>query len=294
MKPLACAFFLWIVNLAPATAQIPAQPADPNQPIPAQPVQPAPPPSAATPAIPSTISVVPTVPSVSIIADSSLKAVLQDLAQSWADSLGSNPQVPITLTNAGTMRAKIEAGTTWDVAIDADIDATKEMTGKGLLLSANQYSLARNMVVLLGRTPLVKSDELDWFDLVGTEWKKVALGNPDLVVSGRVARRALQKHDLINDDNKKVFVYAANETAALQLAQKLQVNAVFVYKTDLTDLSLPGFDLFPLKTEDAPPVFYTAAIFHLAKNPTLAQAFLDYCVSPAGKAIWIKHGFETN
>jgi molybdate transport system substrate-binding protein len=290
---------LWAFSSLFASAQIPAQPADPNQPIPAIPVQPPPavPPLPAAPttnAATATAPAAPSGPSVSIIADSSLKAVLQELAQTWADSLDSSPQVPITLTNAGTMRAKIEAGATWDVAIGADVDDMKEMTDKGLLLEANQQSLARNTLVLLGRTPLVKNDDLDWFDLVGTEWKKVALGNPDLVTSGRLARRALQRHDLVNDDTKSVFAYAPTEKAALALAERQQADAVFLYKTDAAGASLPGFDLFPLKTEDAPPVFYTAAIFHLAQNPALARAFITYCASEPARAIWTKYGFETN
>jgi molybdate transport system substrate-binding protein len=303
MKFLSLAFVLWAESFLAMSAQTPAQPADPNQPIPAQPVQ-APPAAPAMPAVstaPATPAVAapvgtlsPPVPSVSVIADSSLKAVLQELAQTWADSLDSNPQVPITLTNAGTMRAKIESGAAWDLAIGADVEDMKEMTDKGLLLLPDQRSLARNSIVLLGRQPLVKDDELDWFDLIGTEWKKVALGNPDLVVSGRVAKRALQRHDLVNDDNKGLFVYAATERAALQLAQQQQADAVFVYKTDAAMANLPGFDLFPIKTEDAPPVFYTAAIFRLSQNPALARAFLIYCGSEAARAIWTKYGFETN
>jgi molybdenum ABC transporter molybdate-binding protein len=162
------------------------------------------------------------------------------------------------------------------------------------LLAADQRSLARNTLVLLGRQPLVKSDELDWFDLVGTEWKKVALGNPDLVASGRVAKRALDAHHLVNDDNKGVFAYAATEKAALQLAQQQQADAIFVLKTDTVGINLPGFDLFPLKSEDAPPIFYTAAIFRLAQNPALARSFLTFCESEAARAIWTKYGFETN
>ena len=45
--------------------------------------------------------------------------------------------------------------------------------------------------LLRWRGDLVKDDDLDWFDLIGTEWKKVAMGNPDLTASGRVAQRAL-------------------------------------------------------------------------------------------------------
>jgi len=285
-------------------AQVPAQPADPNQAIPAQPVQPAAPavapipaaPASATPSTDATTAAVPvtTGPSISIIADSSLKAVLQELAQTWADSQASSPEMPITLTNAGTMRAKIEAGGIWDLALDADVDDTKAMTTSGLLLPTGQQSLARNTLVIYGRAPLVKDDDLDWFDLIGTEWKKVAVGNPDLTASGRVAQYALRKHDLLDGDHKDVYVHAANENAALALLQREKADAAFVFATDLPGINLPGFQPFAIKAEDAPPVFYTAAIFRLAKSPDLALAFLKYISGESARPVWAKYGFETD
>lgn len=228
------------------------------------------------------------------MADSSLREVLQELAQSWADSLDSSPQVPLTLTNAGTMRAKLAAGLPCDMVISADLQDVKEMTDKNMLFAEGQHSVARNALVIYGRKALVKDDELEWFDLIGSEWKKVALGNPDLVASGRVAKRALQKHGLLNDENKNVFTYEGTEALALQVAEREQADAVFVYKTDLGAISLPGFEMVTLKSEDAPPIFYTAAVCRLAKNPTMAHAFIDYCTGDTGKEIWAKHGFETN
>jgi molybdate transport system substrate-binding protein len=295
MKTMLLCFALLFFSFGRGAAQpaTPATPADPNQARPAQPVAPdsLPPPAPATnnaPAAPTSQV------AVAIIAESSLKQVLQELVQTWADAQDSSPQVPLTLTNSGTLRAKVEAGSTWDVVISADVADVKEMTDKGLLFADGQRSLARNTLVIFGRKALVKDDDLDWFDLIGTEWKKVALGNPDLVASGRVAKRALQKHGLVNDDNKDLFVYAPTETLALAVAQREQADAVFVYKTDAANIKLPGFDIFPLKTEDAPPVFYTAAVCRLAKKPVQARAFIDYCMSEAAKAIWAKYGFETN
>ena len=222
---------------------------------------------------------------------------MQELAQSWADSQDSSPQVPLTLTNAGTLRAKVESSTpesAWDVVISADVADVKEMTDKSFLFADDQRSLARNSLVVYGRKALVKDDELDWFDLVGTEWKKVALGNPDLVASGRVAKRALQKHDLLGDDNKDTYDYEPMEKLAVAVVDREKADAVFLFKTDAMRMSIPGFENFPVTTDDAPPVFYTAAVCRLSKNPTLARAFIDYCGSDAAKPIWAKYGFETN
>jgi molybdenum ABC transporter molybdate-binding protein len=292
----------------PAQTAIPARPADPNQAMPAQPVEPMPVPpapkpvpakpadaSTPTPTAPASDASTPSGPvALSIIADSSLKQVIQELAQGWADSLDNAPQVPLTLTNEGTIRSKIEGGSSWDLVISADVQDVKDMTGSGLLVADGQSSLARNSLMIYGRKALLKDDDLDWFDLVGTEWKKVALGNPDLVASGRVAKIALQKHNLINDDTKGVFIYAPTEARAVAIVEQEKADAVIVYKTDLTNLKLPGFDSYPLKSDEAPPVFYTAAVCKSAKNAAQAQAFILYCTSDAAKAIWAKYRFETN
>jgi molybdenum ABC transporter molybdate-binding protein len=297
---------LLMLGLVPLSAQtaIPARPADPSQAMPAQPVTPMPVPATpATPAIsapsapaaPDTNSPANSSPvAVSIVADSSLKKVLQELAQNWADSLDNAPQVPLTLTNEATIRSKIEAGSPWDLIISADIADVKDMTDKGLLVTDGQRSLARNSLAIYGRKALIKDDELEWFDLIGSEWKKVALGNPDMVASGRAAKLILQKHGLINDDTKDVFVYTPNEARAINVVQSEKADAVFAYKTDLIGIKLPGFDFFPLKPEDAPPIFYTAAVCHGAKNAEQAQAFILYCASDGARPIWAKYGFETN
>ena len=294
---------------APLLAQpaTPAQPADPNQARPALPVVPddsITPPGTTPPATNSSSNATNNAPgapappvAVSIIADSSLKQVLQELAQGWADTLDNNPQVPLTLTNAGTLRAKVEDGSTaenWDVVISADVADVKEMTEKGFLSADGQRSLSRNSLVIYGRKALVKDDDLDWFDLIGTEWKKVALGNPNLVESGRVAQRALQKHDLLGDDHKDTYVYAPTEALALGAVEREEADAIFFYKTDAAKVSLPGFEVYPVTTDDAPPVFYTASVSSQAKNPAQARAFIDYCGGDAAKAVWAKYGFETN
>ena len=297
MNHFLCSLMLVILGMTSASAQTPtpARPADPHQAIPVAPPEtnlPTLPPASAS--LTNASDNASTSPVLAVMADSSLKQVLQELAQSWADSLDTNPQVPLTLTNAGTMRAKVEAGSAGDVVISADVQDVKDMTDKKLLFAEGQRSVARNTLVIYGRKALLKDDELDWFDLVGSEWKKVALGNPDLVASGRIAKRALQNHSLLGDDHKNNFLYAGTEALALQAVQSEQADAVFLYKTDLGKISLPGFETISLKSEDAPPVFYTAAVCRQAKNPTLAHAFMDYCTGEAAKEIWAKYGFETN
>ncbi len=232
-------------------------------------------------------------PPMIIFAESSLKKVIQELAQGWADAQQVGPQLGLSLMNSGTLRTKVESGEACDLIISADVQDVKAMNDKGLLIADGQRSLARNSVIIYGRKALLKDDELDWFDLVGTEWKKIAAGSADVTASGRVAQRALQNHHLVNE-HQDAYVYTANEVAALGLAQRDDVQAVFVYKTDVLGLTLPGFDLFPLTTEDAPPVFYTAAVCKTSTNAAFARSFIDYCSSEPARAIWAKYGFETN
>jgi len=230
----------------------------------------------------------------SVIAETSLKGVIAELTQLWADNQDSNPKVPLAFTSSGIIAAKAATTSDFDVVISASVDDIKALTDKGVLRAENQRMLARNAVVVYGRKALVKDDDLDWFDLIGNEWKKVALGKPDSVASGHVAQRALQKHDLINDDNKDLFTYAMTDSLAVGQVQAEKADAVFAYKTDVARLTLNNFAVYPLNSDDAPPIFYTAAITRTSKNPALARAFIDFLASDAVKPIWARYGFETN
>src|SRR5579863_3125487 len=161
MKPFLFFLALLMLSLTPLCAQQPATPAQPVDPHQARPALPVVPDSLTPRAAPATNAAStngapsPAAAILSIGADSSLREVLQELAQSWADSVDSSPQVPLTLTNAGTLRAKVEAGTKWDVLISADVEDLKAMTDKGLLFADGQRSLARNTLVIYGRKALV-------------------------------------------------------------------------------------------------------------------------------------------
>jgi ABC-type molybdate transport system substrate-binding protein len=262
--------FLFLAGFAlaaPDSIPQPAVPVNPDQPRPALPAE--------KPVAPVAAPVAPaaTGPSVTILADSSLREVLRELAQTWADSQPNGPQVPLTLTNAATMRSTLQSNPGFDLVIGADADAMKALTTQGLLAPSGQRTLARNTLVLYGRKALVKDDDLDWFDLVGGEWKK---------------------HDLYDAEHRSLYLSEPTENLALQIIERDQADAVFVYHTDLRGVQLPGFDLYPLDSAEAPPIFYVAALGQLAKNPDGARAFIDYCASEAARTIWTKYGFETN
>jgi molybdate transport system substrate-binding protein len=302
MKSLLVLVFLCcgvvLLHAQPAT---PAQPVSPDQARPALPVTPdeltpGASMSAVTPA-PSTNAapVAANAPAnLSVVAETSLKGVIAELTQLWADNQDNSPQVPLAFTSSGIIAAKASTTADIDVVISASVDDIKALTDKSVLRAEGQRMLARNVVVIYGRKALVKDDDLDWFDLIGNEWKKVALGKPDSVASGHVAQHALQKHDLLSDDNKDVFTYAMTDTLAVGRVQAEKADAVFAYKTDVAKLSLNNFAIFPIDSADAPPVFYTAAICRASKNPALARAFIDFLASDAAKPIWAKYGFETN
>lgn len=293
---LYCLIGLFVAaSCASAQPAIPAKPVDPSQARPALPVTP----EVAAPAQPTAPAAAPApaptaAVSVTVFAESSLKLAIAELAQAWADSQETSPQMPLTLTNSGTLRSKVASGAACDVFISADVNDVKAMTDQGLLFGDGQRSLARNVLVIYGRKPLVKDDELEWFDLIGSEWKKIALGKPDQVASGRVAQRALQKHGLLNDDNKDSFSYGVTDALVIAVVQREQVDAAFLLKTDAMKLNLRGYTTVNIKSDDAPPLFYTAAVCRASKNPALARAFIDYCSSEAAKPIWSKFGFETN
>ena len=105
---------LFLAGTASAQTVTPPRPVDPNQVLPPESTNlpsPVPPPPLGAPSPDSTnADATPAAPvALTVVAESSLKQVLQELAQNWADSLDTSPQVPLTLTNSERSGARWRA-----------------------------------------------------------------------------------------------------------------------------------------------------------------------------------------
>jgi len=225
-----------------------------------------------------------------IAADSSLRNALKELTQAWANSR-NNGEVELELANDGALRDGIEKGQAWDVIILANPNTIKTLTASGSLQPAGQKPVAKNELVVLGHKPLITDEELEWNDLIDQEWTGVAMGDPEKVASGFYAVSAMQKRG-VDKKMKSAPVLGGDDRDALANAQRDETDAVFLFRTDLPEPAIPGYDVFKIDPADYPPIIYTAALPKNSRQPALAADFIAFLQSKTAREIWKKWNFS--
>lgn len=230
--------------------------------------------------------------SISITADSTLRGVLPDLTQAWADSQ-SGMRVELQFANADNIRKLLVEGKAGDVVIMADLPEAKTAAKKGFLLEDSLKTVARNELIIYGRKPLLADEELDWYDLLAREWEHLALPNPELTWTGRAAQAAMQKHGVADRLKGDGVHLGGNETVTLDFARRGEADAVFLLRTDLSKITIEGYVVHAIDAADYPPFFYVAAIGKTSKSASAARSFIDSLATKEAAEVWKKAGFNT-
>jgi molybdate transport system substrate-binding protein len=228
--------------------------------------------------------------SLTVAADSSVRSALKELTQAWANAHNGEP-VELELTTDGALREGLEKNSPWDVIILANPGAVKTLTASGALQSAGQKTLARNELIVLGHQALIQDEEMEWFDLLEQEWNSVAMGDPDKVVSGSCAVAAMRTRGA-DKTLKSAPVLCGDDNDALARAERNEVDAVFLLRSNLPEAAVPGYDTFKVDPADYPPVVYTAALPKNSRRAAPAAAFISFLHSKAGREIWKKWNFS--
>ncbi len=191
---------------------------------------------------------------------------------------------------SGDLQKQIEAAAPVDVFLSAGQRQMDALEKQGLLLAGSQRLVARNALTLIapeGSQLRLQSVE----DLKRPEVQRVVLGNPKTVPAGQYAEQCLRSLRLWDALQPK-FIFAENVRQVLQYVARGEVDAGFVYTTDL--LSRPG----AVKEVARPPqtsytaVTYPGAVVAASKQQALARAFMDLVMSGSGQQVLARYGFQ--
>lgn len=225
-----------------------------------------------------------------ITADSTLKPVIPELTQAWADNQ-SDMRVELQFTNSDILMKQLSQDKAGDVVIFADSNDAKFAAKKGLVSADTCKVVARNELVVYGKKPLLADEELEWFDLVAREWDHFALGDPVRTASGRAAQAALQKRDLSAKLKSDAALLAGNELTAIDFVRRTEADAVFALRTDLAKFTVDGFVLYKIDPADYPAFVYTAAPTKNPRTQAAARSFIQSLTGKDARLIWEKYGY---
>jgi len=218
-------------------------------------------------------------------------------AASLKDALGGiiavygkeHPDVKI-LTNygsSGALAKQVAQGAPADIFISANQKWMDYLVKEGKADAATAGVLAGNTLVVAGKKELaIKS--LD--DLKGLE--RIAIGSPKSVPAGEYAEQAMRKAGIYEElEQAKKLVMAKDVRQALLYADRGEVDAAFVYRTDAL-LAQQAVIVFEVPADLYAPVIYPMGMTAEGAANVEGKHFYAYLAGPQAQEILKKFGFS--
>ncbi|MBU6270024.1 MAG: molybdate ABC transporter substrate-binding protein [Betaproteobacteria bacterium] len=216
----------------------------------------------------------------------SLSGAVREVAEAHE---AANPGQKVLLNTAasGTLLQQIVRGAPVDVFVSADTQTMEQARARGLVSAPGVRPLAGNSLVVIvpaaaGFAPRSLAD------LALPAVTRVAIGLPGSVPAGRYARAALEAAGLWAAVEPRM-VGAVSVRQALDHVARGEVDAGFVYATDAALLPERVRVAFTVTTPQ--PVRHVVAVMAGSRQPDAAERFVARLLSPAGQAVFARHGF---
>ncbi len=190
---------------------------------------------------------------------------------------------------SGELAAQIEAGAPVDVFVSAGVRQMDALEAKGLLRPGSRRLFARNVLSVV--VPAGAGAGLTGpAALLAPGVARIAIGNPRTVPVGEYAEASLRALGLWERLQPRL-VLAENVRQVLEYVGRGEVDAGFVYATDVAVRPGRVREAFRPPGGSYPPILYPVAVVGGTRAPRLAAAFVDRLAGPAGRTVLARYGF---
>lgn len=219
----------------------------------------------------------------------SLKEAVDDLGRTFAST---RPGVTMRYNfgASGDLQRQIEAGAPVDLFLSAAQRQMDDLQKQGLIVVASRRNFARNVLTVV-KPADSKVDVSKPEDLAGTRVTKIVIGNPKTVPAGQYSEESLKAMKLWERVQPKL-IFAENVRQSLDYVARGEVDAGFVYTTDIASRAQGVREAFRPPEDTYRPIVYPAAVVAASKQQALGQAFIDLLVSETGRATLARYGFQ--
>ncbi len=182
---------------------------------------------------------------------------------------------------------QIVEGAPVDLFASADQEAMDAASKEGAISPATRINFAANRLVVAlpsdSRQPVRSLADLESIAV-----KRIAIGQPRTVPAGRYAKAALEAVKSWDALHRK-FIYTQNVRQSLDYIARGEVDAGFVYGTDVRVMSEKVKIAFDVPTPQR--ILYPIAVTRRSAQPKLAREFIAFLQSKAGQRILEDSGF---
>ncbi|WP_414713615.1 molybdate ABC transporter substrate-binding protein [Sphingomonas sp.] len=225
-----------------------------------------------------------------VLAAASLQESLTDAGKVWAARGHAMPVLSFAASSA--LARQILAGAPADLFLSADEPWMDAVQKGGLVRAGTRVSFLGNRLVLVapattrGTLPIRRG-----FPLArALGGGRLAMADPDAVPAGKYGKAALTALGVWPAVEGRV-ARADSVRGALALVARGEAPYGIVYATDArAERGVRVVGTFPVSSH--PPITYPVALLTRAGSAE-AEGFRRFLISPAGKAIFRRHGFTT-
>lgn len=216
----------------------------------------------------------------------SLKEAIQEGVKAYA-LVESGVEIVTTYGSSGSLCKQIEQGAPVDVFISASSNHMDALQKGGLLWDGTRRDLLQNKLVLI--VPADGKAISSFAEAATNGVGRLAIGEPSSVPVGQYAAQVFTTLGVL-DAAKQKAVYAKDVRQVLTYVERGEVEAGVVYSTDAA-LSKQVKVVAEAPTDSHDPIVYPGAVLAASGQKEVANAFLEWLSSSAGKAVFKKYGF---
>lgn len=190
--------------------------------------------------------------------------------------------------SSGALAKQLLQGAAADIFISANPKWLNYLEKEGKIAKQTVRDLAVNTLVVVGRPGVVVTSLGDLAAMT-----RVAIGSPGSVPAGQYAEQAMRAAGVYERlAAGKKLVMAQDVRQALLYAERGEVDAAFVYRTDAL-LAEKAVILYAVPAGLHDPITYPVGLTVAGEKNGAARSFYDFLASPAAMSILGKYGFDT-
>jgi len=225
-----------------------------------------------------------------VFAASSLRDAFQDLGRNLEQQ---HPGTSVSFNFAGSqeLRTQVEHGARADVFASADPRTLRALAGAGLALEPQVFARNEPVIVVPAGNPAGIHSLADL-----PRARRLVVGAPEVPIGEytvRILEAASRRYGPAFGAAVESRV-ASRELNVRQVLAKValgEADAAIVYRTDAL-ASRGTAEVISIPSELNVVAEYPIAVLRDAPRPGLARAFVELVLSPAGKAVLARHGFQ--
>jgi molybdate transport system substrate-binding protein len=224
-----------------------------------------------------------------IAAAANLKSATEALRQAF-EAEHPETTVTITLGASGALFAQIQGGAPFDLFLSADREYPGKLVAAGLAAGAERVYAHGRLVAWLPPGSTLDLRGRGLAALADPAVGRIALANPAVAPFGRATESALRAAGLWEQLRGKL-VLGTSVAQAAQFATTGAADVAFLPLSLTLGGELAAGTAVPVPDRLHPPIEQSAVALAAARQPALAQAFLDLLTGQRGRAILSRAGY---